>query len=244
MTELKKLSNQDIPTHPLFESDPGAWRMLVTSIHRKVYARDKVVVCHGDAAHSLWLVYGGWIKLVRQTPDGKETIIGLCTEGDIFGEAALFPNASYPYQAEVIAGQAELARIPAKEIQAIAKQENTFSSTLMTLLNERNAQIQLRLEHATTMSAAQRLGCFILRLCRNSGNDSAKFQIPVEKHILASYLGMKPETLSRSQQQLKEMGVEIAGANVTVASVEALKEFVCGSCSESGTGTCDIEKNS
>ncbi len=215
--------------------------MLAQKVRARLCARDEVIVRHGDAADGLWLVYSGWVKLVRQTPDGKESIIGLCTRGDVFGEAALFPNANYPYQAEAIAGQAELAWIPARDIQSATRQHSAFSAVLMSLLNERNTQTQLRLEHATTMSTAQRLGCFILRLCHDHDAAAARIPIPVEKHVLAAYLGMKPETLSRSQQQLKAIGVEVAGSNVTVASLARLREFVCGSCSESGTGYCDAQ---
>lgn len=244
MPEQKKDLDQNVPLPPLFEANPEAWRTLASNIRSKVFDRDAVVLRHGDTAHGLWLVHKGWVKLIRQTPDGKETVIGLCTEGDVFGEAALFPNASYPYQAEVIATRAELLCIGAKEIQAHAQKDNTFSSTLMMLLGERNAQIQLRLEHANTMSSAQRLGCFLLRLCKSANNESATLQIPIDKYILASYLGMKPETLSRSQQQLKGAGVSVTGASVVVTSVARLKDFVCGSCSESGTGTCDVEADS
>ncbi len=235
MAELKNLTLHNQPYHPLFDENSEAWHLLAPSIRRKSYDRDEILVRHGDAAHSLWLVHDGWIKLSRQTPDGKETIIGLCTHGDIFGEAALFPNASYPYEAEIIGTTADISIIPALSIQAINKNDATFSGTLMTLLNERISQTQLRLEHASTMSTTQRLGCFLLRLCRPNANGTATLQIPIEKHILAGYLGMKPETLSRSQQQLKSIGVNIIGPKVTVENTPRLKDFVCGSCSESGT---------
>ncbi len=222
----------------LFEANPEAWRILVPEIRKKQMRKDEVVVRHGDLAEYLWLVYSGWVKLTRQTPDGKETITGLCTEGDVFGEAALFPNASYPYHAEIIGGSAELGFVAAKALQQVIRRDSGFSAALMSLLNDRNAQTQLRLEHVSTMSTAQRLGCFLLRLCKDNSTN-ATLQIPVEKHILASYLGMKPETLSRSLQQLKTVGVEGVGARITVQNVGRLRNFVCDSCSESGS--CDSE---
>jgi hypothetical protein len=50
---------------------------------------------------------------------------------------------------------------------------------------------------------------------------------------------MKPETLSRSQQHLKTIGITVNGHEVTVSDIGKLREFVCGSCSESGN--CEIE---
>lgn len=220
--------------HPLLRAHPEVWAEVSSALRKKNYESNDRVISHGDTAGNLWLVLSGWLKLTRQTPDGKESIIGLCREGDILGEAALFPNASYPYTAEVVGGSAELVAVPATILRDLVAQDSSLSVHIMALLNERTSQAQLKLEQMTTMSAAQRLGCFLLQLCNTQANRTKTLQIPVEKHVLASYLGMKPETLSRSQQQLKSYGVSVAGHNLLIQDIEALQKFVCDSCSESG----------
>lgn len=239
MTKLQPQPTNNTISHPLFDATPELWAGVTGSLRKKQFQGDDRVVSHGDAASGLWLVYRGWVKLTRQTPDGKETVVGLCTEGDIFGEAALFPNANYPYTAEVIGNGAELAAIPATTIRNLIAKDTSLSARVMALLNERTAQAELKLEQLSTMSAAQRLGCFLLRLCHTQANGMKTLQIPVEKHILAAYLGMKPETLSRSQQQLKPLGILVAGHDITIGNIGKLREFVCNSCSESGN--CDAE---
>lgn len=239
MTKLQPKTSNPTISHSLFEASPELWREVAGTLRKKIYENDDRIVSHGDAAGRLWLVLSGWIKLTRQTPDGKESIIGLCTEGDVFGEAALFPNANYPYTAEVVGNSVEVAAIPAATIRALVAKEPSLSTRVMALLNERTSQAQLKLEHMTTMSAAQRLGCFLLRLCHTQMGGAKILQIPVEKHILATYLGMKPETLSRSQQQLKPLGISVSGHAITINHIEKLREFVCNSCSESGN--CDVE---
>jgi CRP-like cAMP-binding protein len=239
MIKLQPQTHNNPITHPLLDASPELWADVTSTLRKKTYGNDDRIVSHGDAAGSLWLVLSGWVKLTRQTPDGKESIIGLCTEGDVFGEAALFPHANYPYTAEVVGSNVELAAIPAPTIRSLVAKEPSLSARVMSLLNERTAQAQLKLEHMTTMSAAQRLGCFLLRLCHTQANGAKTLMIPVEKHILAAYLGMKPETLSRSQQQLKPLGILVAGHDITIGNIEKLREFVCNSCSESGS--CDAE---
>lgn len=229
-----------LSNHVLFHNQPTFLEAVAPHTKIKMVQKDDMVLHHGDAASNLWLVLSGWVKLTRQTPDGKESIVGLCAEGDVFGEAALFAYANYPYHAEVLAADTQLAAIPAEIIRKLIAGNITFSNSMMALLNARTAQAQLKLEQMTTMSASQRLGCFLLRLCHTQANGSKTIQIPVEKHILASYLGMKPETLSRSQQQLKPLGIAVIGHEVTIANIERLREFVCNSCSESGS--CEIEE--
>ncbi len=238
---MKPSATSTAPLHEqgVFRSHPEIWQKIAPLVHRKTLPKGDTILHHGDAATALWMVLRGWVKLTRQTPDGKESIVGLCTEGDLFGEAALFPHANYPYHAEVIEGGTELASIPAESIRAVLSKDAALSASIMALLNERVGQTQLQLEHMSTMSASQRLGCFLLRLCNIRGGVSQTLQIPVEKHLLAAYLGMKPETLSRSQQQLAGVGISVAGSQIQVANVTKLREFVCSSCSESGT--CDAE---
>jgi CRP-like cAMP-binding protein len=226
-------------SHPLFAQMPAAWARVEGALRTRRFVAGDNVVSHGDEAAHLWIVVQGWVKLTRQTPDGKETIVGLCTERDVFGEAALFAHASYPYHADVVSAQAELALIPAEVLRAAVGSDPAFSGRLLSLLSERMAQTQLKLEHMSTLSAAQRLGCFLLRLCHDQAHGAKSLEIPVEKHILAAYLGMKPETLSRSQQQLRPLGILVKGAHIDIENIGRLREFVCGSCSESGN--CDVE---
>ena len=239
MKKPQQPNDNGLIAHPLFDTNPAVWAEVVSTLHKKTYGNDERILSHGDAAASLWLVLSGWVKLTRQTPDGKESIVGLCTEGDILGEASLFPHANYPYTAEVVGQGAQMAAIPAATIRSLMAREPSLSSHVMSLLNDRTSQAQLKLEQMTTMSAAQRLGCFLLRLCHTQANGAKTLQIPVEKHVLATYLGMKPETLSRSQQQLKPLGIVVSGHAITIGHIEKLREFVCNSCSESGS--CDVE---
>ena len=228
-------------SHPLFSTYPALAKALQGYVHKKQYEHGDRILSHGDGATQLWLVLDGWVKLSRQTPDGKETIIGLCTAGDIFGEAALFAHANYPYTVEAMGKQVVLATIDALAIRSQVEKDSKLSVHIMSMLSERNAKTQLKLEHINTMSAAQRLGCFLLRLCALQTSGAKSLHIPVEKNVLAAYLGMKPETLSRSQQQLKPLGIQIAGERVEITNIDRLREFVCGSCSESGMGSCEGE---
>lgn len=228
-----------VPHHALFKESPSLWQAVSHEIRQKIYSHHDRVISHGDGAHYLWLVLSGWIKLSRQTPDGKETVVGLCTDGDIFGEAALFPNASYPYSGEVLSHEAELLAIPSLSIREHIKQDAVLSSNIMGVLHSHTSQAQLKLEQMSTMTAAQRLGCFLLKLCQNQSDGAKTLRIPVEKNILAAFLGMKPETLSRTQQQLREVGVEVSGDKIHITHIERLQEFVCDSCSASGS--CSAE---
>lgn len=227
------MAGQYLQNHPIFSQDAqSALGLQGYEVSRNV-ARKSVMLLHGDEANYLWFVVDGWVKLFRETPQGHETVIALCVNDDCFGEAALFPGATYPYSVEAIT-DVKLVGIPAAILQSQVKSQPQFAQRIMEHLNERMTQQQLQLEHVQSMSAAQRIGCFLLRLCRQAKSDCATIDLPIEKHVIATYLAMKPETFSRGLKQLQEVNVRADGTQVHVASVEALQEYVCDNCSESG----------
>lgn len=210
------------------------------TVHLHTYDKHHTIIRHGDNAQTVVFVLQGWVSLLRHTPDGKEVTVGLCTTGDLFGEAALFPNANYPYTAQTLQESTIVALIPAATLRQLSENHSEFSAFLMGMLNERINRTQLKLEQMSSLSAAQRLGCFLLRLCQQR-KETHKVMMPIDKHVVASYLGMKPETLSRSFQQLQPLGIHVKQATITVDDVDKLVEYVCSSCSESGH--CETEND-
>ncbi len=234
------MADELISEHPIFRGHTNIWAAMMPDVKTKHVPKGEALFCHGDSAGSFFIISRGWLSLTRQTPDGKETVTGLCTEGDILGEAALFPHASYPCNAVVIDHDTTVAVIPSRVIGEAIRNNKEFAQNIMSLLNERLSKTQLKLEHLNTLSAAQRMGCFLLNLCGNTPEERNKaVRMPVEKNIIAAYLGMKPETFSRSLQQLEAIGVKKTGNRMLIGNVGRLRQFVCNSCSESGT--CDTK---
>lgn len=225
-------ASASMPAHPFFASAPDLWREALEGVTPAHAQKGETIVHHADSANRIWLVQEGWVKLTRQTPDGRETITGLCTTGDFFGEAGLFPHGHYPYYAETLT-PCTLIAIPAHAVRTLLEKNPAAARHVMQLLNERLGQAQLQREQLNTLSAAQRLGCFLLKLCREQSEGSISIHIPVEKNELASFLGMKPETFSRSLKSLQQAGVSSHGDEVTI-HIPTLRAFVCNSCSEYG----------
>lgn len=225
---------------PLFQRFQDAWKPFLPTIHSHRFDKHNYIINHGDPANHVWLIVTGWVSLLRHTPNGKQVTVGLCTNGDIFGKAALLTQASYPYTGEVLQNETEVIAIPAKTLRQLSQENAEFSNFLMETMNKRMDRVQLKLEQMSSLTAAQRLGCFLLQLCQQQG-ETSQVSMPIDKHVIASYLGMKPETLSRSFQQLKPLGIQVKQSTITVPDVGKLVEYVCGSCSESGL--CDMESD-
>lgn len=195
-----------------------------------VYARGENIFLQNDAASRLLIVLSGWVKLFRQTPDGEEAVLALLSAGDMFGEAAIFGGAGYPFSATA-AEDARIFEISGDTLRNLAKQNHDVMARVMDSMSRELRNLQMQNEHLALMSAPQRVGCLLLQLAAGLTGDGGGFTLPYDKSLAAARLGMKPETFSRALSQLKPVGVAVEGAEVKIASFANLVDYCCAHCS-------------
>lgn len=194
--------------------------------------KGEIIFTQGESAEFLYIVLSGWVKLFRETNKGHESIAGLCTHGDLFGEAVLCDGSHYPFNAQVVE-DAVVMRIPAAVIRKRIKEDGDFSTKMIHAISKRLNALEMKLEHMALMTAPQSIGCYILKLCHTKKEKhKVSVLLPYDKTLVATFLGIKLETFSRALAQLREIGVSVNGHMITVADVNKLQEYVCLSCSQ------------
>ncbi len=194
------------------------------------YPKGHHLFAAGDKAQKFYIIMDGWLKLYRSTLEGEEAVLTIFTRGDVFGEAAVFEDATYPFSVEV-AETAKLIEIPAVSLREIAKENQNIMGRIMASMSREMQKLQLENEHLSIMTAPQRVGCLLLQLSTGMLGKGGTFSFPYDKSLAATRLGMKPETFSRALSQLKPFGVDIKGSEVTINSFQCLMQYVCGHCS-------------
>jgi CRP-like cAMP-binding protein len=197
----------------------------------------------GDNADRLFVVVSGWVKLYRQTPEGDEAVVALFQAGDIFGEAAVFGGAGYPFSAQA-AEEAELFEIPGAVLREQARDNHEVMARIMNSMSRELRNLQMENEHLAIMSAPQRVGCLLLQLSSGMVGKGGTFSFPYDKSLAAARLGMKAETFSRALAQLKPVGVTVSGSEIAIDSFARLVDYCCSHCSAlpgecSGARGCD-----
>lgn len=195
----------------------------------KELAKSDMLFLPGEPAGNFFVVISGWVKLFRETGDGHESVAALCAESNTFGEAVLYQGSTYPFGAQAVE-PSRVLRIPASAIRKLIQANSDFAAGMIQAISQRMQALELQVEHLEVMTAPQRIGCFLLKLCRGK-TKNAEIMLPYDKGLVAALLGIKLETFSRSLHQLKPVGVEVNGAMVTVAHVQKLRDYVCVTCS-------------
>lgn len=195
------------------------------------HVKGKMLFLHEDDAQSFFLIKSGWVKLFRETLDGSQSVVDILSAGHIFGETAIFENDRYPYSAEVVE-PAEIVSFPLSALKGEIRENNDFAFNMMSAMARYRRHQDRELEHRTIQNAPQRIGCFLLRLADQEQTGPVTIHLPYDKTLVASRLGMQPETFSRALSKLKaQTGIKIKGATIEMDSLNQLVEYSCAACS-------------
>lgn len=221
---------QFFKTVPLFSGLPedDIQFFLDQSVVR-AHDKNKILCIRGEPAEHFYIVHDGWVKLFRETVEGEESVLALCTKGDSFSKAVLFENEAHPASAQVVE-PAIIFEIPANIIRDRIKKDTTLAYNMLVAMAQNINRLGMQIEHLSAMNTAQRVGCFLLKL-NEMQEGKPVCTLPYDKLLVARYLGMKAETFSRALNALKTVGVSVQGNEVQMQDLPALKAYCCVACS-------------
>jgi len=177
----------------------------------------------GDAAHSIYIVVDGWVKLYRLTVNGTEAVVGVFTRGRSFGEAAAFRSDVYPVSAEAVT-DCELVQVPAAHLLDLMRSRPEVCVGILSATFAHLHALVEQVEQLKAQTGAQRVAQFLLSLAPcDSG--ACTVTLPYDKILIAGRIGMKPESLSRAFARLKPLGVTIRQNHAAIADVARLVQF-------------------
>ena len=197
---------------------------LAAATHERHCAKDEVVLLKGDCPSGLFVVASGTIKIACQSPGGGEKVIDLPGPGQVFGESSLVLDQPYPYMASALAPTC-LLHVDGRVLWSLAERSAEFARRLLAHLSWRLFGSMRDLEDYRVRAPLERLIGFLLDQTDATPNDeSPVVALGVPKHVVASRLGMAPESLSRCLRELSDSGLIAVGADrVRVLDRDRLK---------------------
>jgi len=190
------------------------------------FPRNSHLFMQGDPAQRFYVVLDGWVKVFRETQDGRETVIHVFGKGESFAEAAIFESGGYPASASACVDVRVLG-IPAGPFKTRLAANPDLFNRFMTAMSRKLRILTRQIEQLSARSATERLAGFLCGLCPRDA-ESTVLRLPLEKSVIAAMLGMQPETFSRSMSKLRPHGVEIDGDTVSIVDIAALRDLSAG----------------
>lgn len=180
----------------------------------------------GDKADRFFLVLDGRVNLFALTDKGDQTIIEVFDKGWTFAEAAMFSSGKFPLNAEVGAGS-RLLCIPVGPFLRRLGDNRELAFKMLSALSRWQTHLLKEIAELKSKSPVQRLGAFLLDLAgaEEGAEGAIGVRLPVTKTVLASRIGIAPESLSRAIARLRSVGVESRGRDLVITDMAALRRF-------------------
>lgn len=235
------IQNIDIGKFPIFNNiDKDILERLLKNAKIFEYKKGHVICRCGEPANNFYIVVSGLVKLFKSNLDGDEIVFDLVGEGKTLTEISL--GDIYGTNVQVVE-DAKILAIPMVQLQATIHDSHVFALNMLGLMSGCAQNLVAHIEQLTLKTVTQRIGWFLLKLLmEKSGADKKTIKLPYDKSLISEYLGMRPETFSRTLQQMKEYGVSVNSKEVTFKNPKALCDFctaeLAAKCSDSEGRSC------
>lgn len=201
--------------------DLGTFERAVSRQRRPLHAGE-VLARQGDTVQALYTLRVGALKAVIQTPDGNERVAGFRFPGTVIGLAE--PELSYWARTFIALEDSWICRIPLTSVASDGVRRQLVSLISQRLRREYDWRLTL-----ASMTVVGRLASFFLALSeyqQERGLAADHFTLPMTYSDIASYLGVRHESVCRNLTELSRRRViEHQGRRFVIPNLDALRRI-------------------
>ena len=188
------------------------------------FRKGTVIYEEGGNSNYIFLIIEGAVKTNKIDEDGKELIIALFEEDDLFGYTSFSQNTPYE-EAAVALSDVQLVGITKNELKTLLENNHKITFELIQLLNDNLSNIKSQLLQMAYSSVNRRTATTIMKFADKMNKKHGE-TIRITRSDLASVAGIAMETLSRTLSNFKNDGIiKVDGRNIKILDLEKLKHI-------------------
>lgn len=185
----------------LLQQDTQHFRTIALTKNASVYAA-------GEDGEAVYFIESGQVKLVMLSAEGKECLLAVLTEGDVFGELCL-SGLNERNESAIAMEKTVIRVIPCAQVFERLGRAALLEG-FMLYLTVRIADQQTVITNLMTVDSEQRLGQTLLDLAQRLGKQDPR-SIRIEQRLtheeLASMVGTTRPRISEFLRRFREMGL-------------------------------------
>ena len=181
--------------------DEPALARVAAAARTNQYRRNELVVSEGDEANELYVVQSGRVAIVNRSIDGRESVMALMEEGDMFGEMPLFDGERRSADARALE-PSTLLSVPYPPIREILDQRPQLLWEVVGLLVRRLRSTDAALADSVFLDVPGRTAKRLLELA----GEADEFALPVTQEELAGMVGASRERVNKAIAAFVRLG--------------------------------------
>jgi CRP/FNR family transcriptional regulator, transcriptional activator FtrB len=207
---------------PLFRTMlTASFDALMHSTVAERFPAGQELIRQGARADFLHVVVEGSVELYADW-QGRSTTMAVVQPVGTFILAACVRDLPYLMSARTLE-PSRLLLVPATDLRAVFRRDPEFA---VSIVGELAGAFRTMARHAKNLklrTSRERVAGYLLKQSQLAGG-ADRFVLQIEKRLVASYLGMTRENLSRALKSLEENGVSVRGHEITITDRSLLSE--------------------
>ena len=212
---------------PIFSDLPEETIESISQVGiKKTFKKDTIILMEEDESGALFIIVTGKVKVTRTSNDGREVILNILSEADIFGEMALLDGLTRSATVTAIE-DSELFIIQRNQFLEFLKEHPEISIALMQELSKRLRTADMQIKSLSLKDAEGKVATVIVQLANDHGR-IRQGAVEIEKlplqQDLANMAGTSRETISRTLHSFAKKGlIELEGSKLRIYQFEKFK---------------------
>lgn len=174
---------------------------LVLKARHLDYKRGEIIFHEEDPADKILIIRYGKVKISRYSLEGKEYVLDILTEGDLYGEQNIFGGKAFEADASAL-GQCGVCLISLADIHELMLKKPEIGVKILNVAGRKLSAANELVQLLSVNDAKARIAGFLL--FRNSR--IREEIIELSRDDIAAYINIRRETISRKLGELSREG--------------------------------------
>jgi CRP/FNR family transcriptional regulator len=191
------------------------------------YEKDEELFAAGESADYLPIIVKGKVKMVQFPEPGKEVIIGIFGEGEMFALPPVIDGKQYPASAYTME-PSEILLLHRSDFFEVLRESHEFTLAVLDWMSEMLRQKTASIQTLAGGSAEQRIAGVLIRLfAAETGTPPIK--INLRREDIGRMAGLTTETTIRTIRRLADTGaIRVEHGKIFIDEVERLSRYLAG----------------
>lgn len=186
----------------LFEGlDDAALDGVLVSAAEQDLVRGDLVFAEGAEADALFVVLSGRIAISNKSFDGRESMVALMEQNDLFGEMSLFDQLGRSAEARALE-PSRIVVFPYAPLRQLWTTRPELLWSVVAMLTRRLRNMDEALADAFFLDVTGRTAKHLLEMA----GDSEEFEIPITQEELAGLVGASRERVNKAISSFLRLG--------------------------------------
>jgi len=197
----------------------------------KRFNKKEMIFLPGDQGDKVYLLKSGVVKISKYSDNGKEIILGMVNQGEIFGEMALVDKSPRNYVAEALM-DSYVCIVNRDDFVRHLQRNSEMSLHITKIFGLKFKKLGQKVEDLVFRNVFQRLAGLLLHLVDTYGynkNEQQYIYVKLTHYDIASLIRSTRETTTACLNDFKRQGlIDFDGRRLVIKDTEGLQAVAQG----------------